>query len=610
MRWRIFFKIKKYSIFRFFDYKNITITNKNIIMTKYYTDERNAQIVIALLKAHGIRKVIVSPGATNITFARNVQIDSFFEVYSSVDERSAAYIACGLAAESGEPVVISCTGATASRNYLPGLTEAYYRKLPVLAITSTRDVSKYGHLEDQVIDRSVIQKDVAKLSVTLPTVKDENDVWECEIKANQAILELKKHGGGPVHINLTTVYTRTYTTKELPKVRIVDHITINDEFPCIPQGKVAVFVGSHRLFTQEQTTAIDCFCAAHNAVVLCDHTSGYKGKYRVSFILTTSQVQLDISSLIPDTLIHIGEISGFWNNQFRNIKQVWRVSEDGEIRDTWHKLRYVFEMSEQSFFEYYAKNSTEKTDDYLQQWTAQRNELNSKIPELPFSNIWIASKIAHHIPENSVIHFGILNSLRSWNFFELPQSVTSASNVGGFGIDGGVSSLVGASLNNKNKLYFGIFGDLAFFYDMNSIGNRHVGNNIRIMVVNNGKGAEFRMANNPAIQFGDEADEYIAAAQHFGNQSPEIVKHYAQDLGFEYLSASNKQEFELVYEQFLTSEIKGKPIVFEVFTNSSDESNALEAIQQIETNIKGRAKQMAKQILGESTVKALKKIVK
>ena len=115
----------------------------------HYTNERNVQIVIALLKAHGIRRVIVSPGTTNMTFVVSIQNDPWFQLWSSVDERSAAYIACGMAAETKEPVVISCTGATASRNYMPGLTEAYYRKLPVLAITSTRGNHKVGHLVDQ-----------------------------------------------------------------------------------------------------------------------------------------------------------------------------------------------------------------------------------------------------------------------------------------------------------------------------------------------------------------------------------------------------------------------------------------------------------------------------
>ena len=83
-----------------------------------YTNERNVQIVIALLKAHGIHRVIASPGTTNMTFVVSIENDPWFQIWSSVDERSAAYLACGMAAETGEPVVISRTGATASRSYL------------------------------------------------------------------------------------------------------------------------------------------------------------------------------------------------------------------------------------------------------------------------------------------------------------------------------------------------------------------------------------------------------------------------------------------------------------------------------------------------------------
>lgn len=68
-----------------------------------YTDERNVQIVIALLKAHGIHHVIASPGTTNMTFVVSIENDPWFQIWSSVDERSAAYLACGMAAETGEP---------------------------------------------------------------------------------------------------------------------------------------------------------------------------------------------------------------------------------------------------------------------------------------------------------------------------------------------------------------------------------------------------------------------------------------------------------------------------------------------------------------------------
>lgn len=106
-------------------------------MNTHYTTDRSTQMVLSVLKAYGIKKIVVSPGTTNMAFVASAQSDPCFEMYSSVDERSAAYIACGLSQESGEAVVISCTGATASRDYMPGLTEAYYRKLPVLAITGS-----------------------------------------------------------------------------------------------------------------------------------------------------------------------------------------------------------------------------------------------------------------------------------------------------------------------------------------------------------------------------------------------------------------------------------------------------------------------------------------
>ena len=579
-------------------------------MTKHYTDEKNAQIIIALLKEHGVRKVIASPGTTNMALVASMQDDSYFEMYSSVDERSAAYMACGLSAESGEPVVISCTGATASRNYLPGLTEAYYRKLPILAITSMPAASKVGHHIAQIIDRSSMPKDVAKLSVELPIVKDEDDFWNCEIKVNRAILELSRHGGGPVHINLPTTYSKSYEVKELPKVRVINRITSTSQFPLLPKGKIAVFIGAHTMMSKIQTEAVDNFCASNNAVVFCDHTSNYKGNYRVLFSLVAGQQMFNHAEFRPEVLIHIGEITGDYYSLGMVGKQVWRISEDGEIRDTFRKLRYVFEMPEYTFFEYYAQHGLNKgSNSYFQMCKNQLAGLYSKIPDLPFSNIWVASKMAHRIPEGSTIHFGILNSLRSWNFFELSTTVTSASNVGGFGIDGSMSALLGASLANPNKLYFLVLGDLSFFYDMNSLGNRHVGGNIRILLVNNGKGTEFRQFNHFAAQLGDTADEFIAASGHFGNKSTVLVKSYTEALGFDYLTASDKQGFSEVFEQFLKVSIDDKPMLFEVFTNSTDESDALEEILGTEKSLKSFAKQMGKNMLGEKGKNTLKKLL-
>jgi 2-succinyl-5-enolpyruvyl-6-hydroxy-3-cyclohexene-1-carboxylate synthase len=266
-------------------------------------------------------------------------------------------------------------------------------------------------------------------------------------------------------------------------------------------------------------------------------------------------------------------------------------------------------MKEQSFFEYYSSKMNENNETYYHLWKNQFEKIKDNIPVLPFSNVWIAQKIADYIPNDSVIHFGILNSLRSWNYFELPTSVTSASNVGGFGIDGNLSSLLGASLVDKDKLYFGIVGDLAFFYDLNVLGNRHAGNNLRIMLINNGKGTEFKLYMHKTANF-DNADEYVTAAGHYGNKSPELVKHYVTDLGFQYISASNISDFLNVYQDFLNPNLTDKSIVFEVFTNDLEENNAHILMTKIETTLKGETIQFAKKILGRKGINSIKKIIK
>lgn len=579
----------------------------------YYTNERNVQIVIALLKAHGIHRVIASPGTTNMTFVVSIENDPWFQIWSSVDERSAAYLACGMAAETGEPVVISCTGATASRNYMPGLTEAYYRKLPVLAITSTRGNHKLGHLIDQQIDRRNIPNDIAMESVTIPMVKDKEDERYCEMEANKAILALKLNGGGPAHINMYTNYSHDFTVKEIPHVNaIYRHFVFDKEWPAIPQdGRIVVRVGSHANFSDEQTKAIDAFCATYDAVVCCDHTSGYRGKYEVHGQLVFGQHKWHSSLRNANLCIHIGEVSG---DQFTvNAKHTWRVSPDGELRDTFGTLRRVFMMPEIDFFNHYAKGNANYTD-YLDALNKEIEDVKNEIPNLPFSNIWMAQQMHEKLPKYCEIHFGIYHSLRSWNFFKLPIGIQAKCNVGGFGIDGGVSTMIGASLSNPNKLFIGVFGDLAFFYDMNVVGNRHVGNNVRILLINNGKGNEFRNYGHPCYFLGDEADDYVAAAGHYGNKSNLLVKNYAENLGYEYITASNKEEFNNVVEKFLSPEKNDKPMLFEVFTETEDESNALETILNMVVDskaiLKDKVKKVIKEVVGEKGINKIKNIVK
>ena len=573
-----------------------------------YTAERHTRILIALLKEYGIRKIVASPGTTNVAFVGSVQNDPYFEMYSCVDERSAAYMACGLASKSGEAVVLSCTGATASRNYFPGLTEAYYRKLPILAITSSQYEYRVGNNIAQMIDRSVTPKDAIRYSMSIGVIHSDEQETIMIKNINYALQELFRNGGGPVHINLTMTYNRDFSVEELPKVKKINRYRIEDDMPNISGNRVAIFCGAHKHFTKSLTEAIDRFCYKYNAVMFCDMTSDYQGKYRLDASLLTSQDNLKTDLFAPDLIIHIGEIAG---HEIRlHMNSVWRVNPDGEYVDTFFKLDSVFQMSEQQFFDKYSEmNGVERGNQYYIDLKAEDQKIRQSIPDLPFSNIWIAQNSILKVPEKCNIYFSILNTLRSWNFCELPVGVSGFSNTGGFGIDGGISSALGIALADPEHITIAIAGDLQFFYDMNALGNRHLPNNFRVMVINNGVGTEFKNYNHFATSTGEDTDRYIAARGHFGCQSKNLIKHYAEDLGFTYLTASNKSQYLDVVDQFMHPQSNNKPILLEAFTNSAEESVALEEMRNIVKTYKSEGKKIIKSIVGEKTIGEVKKIL-
>lgn len=579
---------------------------------KYYNSERSVQILISLLKANNIRKIVASPGTTNFSFVGSLQNDPFFEIYSSVDERSAAYLACGLADESKECVVLSCTGSTASRNYYPGLSEAYYRKLPVLAVTSHQGTDRIGHLIFQNIDRRRIPSDIARLSVEMPVVRNDRDYNFAVMQANKAVLELTRDGGGPVHINLFTEYSRDFSVKELPKVRVMKRFQAWDNLPMLPQGKIGVYVGSHLRFDKSLTQAVDRFCATYDAVVICDHTSGYYGRYRLLPTLYSMQKKAFFPIDALELMIHIGGVSAASFSGGIPCKNVWRVNPDGELRDPFKKLTYTFQMSEEMFFNHYAKDNTDKHA-FIDKCRKDLYGIYDRIPQLPFSNIWSAMQLSKRLPKGSLLHISASNTRRCWNMFPLADGVESSSNVGCCGIDGCTSALVGASLASPDRICYLVTGDLAFFYDLNVLGNRHVGRNVRILLVNNGVGAEFKLSPHPCYTFRDAANPYMAAMGHYGNKSPELVKHFAQDLGFRYLSANDKEEYLKAVEEFTNPQMSDKPMIFEIFTDHENENKALELMTTIVTDAKGLVKDTVasavRKYAGEEGIRKVKKIL-
>ena len=315
----------------------------------------------------------------------------------------------------------------------------------------------------------------------------------------------------------------------------------------------------------------------------------------------------------PDLVIDIGSICGDYSaSRLFSGVATWRISEDGEFHNRLgvQKLEKVFEMSERRFFSALLSSAGLSRSHYYAELKEEIGEL--MVPNLPLSNTYISSRLAQDIPKGSVLHLSILNSLRNMDFFKLDKSILVSSNVGGFGIDGALSTAIGQSIACPDRTVFCLIGDLAFFYDMNSLGIRHLGGNLRVLLVNNGEGVEFRLNNRLESQWGDDTDAYIAAKGH--NGSAEL---WVKSRGLVYLSASNKEEFEESFREFINSDpghFSGKSVVFEVFTSVLDEQHALHHIRSanrpVRQDPKPTVKQQVAKVAPESVKKAYRKAVK
>ncbi len=570
----------------------------------------NAQIIFALLKQHNIRYILINPGTTNIQLVQLVQNDPSFTCYSVVDERSAMYFAIGLYLELGVPIATTCTSAQATRNYIPGLTEAFYKHVPILAITASKlPIYTYQEFMQQP-DQTSLPKDAVKQSFALPFISTKTDELMCERMVNEGILELTHRTPGPVQLNMPVddEVIRAVIDPNLPRVKVIHRYMEREVWNVSLAGrKIMLVIGEHRPFNEKQIAVIEKFTASYNVFVYVNHLSNYHGKYTVfgNLAMTTMTNSEFIKTYKPDVLITIGGQTGDYPLCWRLSAgdrfefEHWRISEDGSIADTYFKLTKVFECGFETFFERMSLDSMAEHS-YYEFWNEHISSLS--IPQnLPFSSPWIAQQLHMEIPSGSSLNFAILNSLRSWNHFPVDKSVTCYANVAAFGIDGCMSMFLGQSVAT-NRLCFLVIGDLAFFYDMNSLGIRHIKNNVRILLVNNGGGVEFKLSGDELMQKVD-IDSYIAASGHFKGSA----KSWAESNGFKYLTAMTKEEFLSQKNEFISEGTQS--IVFEVFTNWEDDSKGCRDMMTANKKY-GAIKEGIKSIVGKKGVETLKKIIK
>lgn len=545
---------------------------ESVVTHRIYADFERARQIVALVKEYGIKHVVISSGTRNVSLARLFEANSdYFKLYNVTDERSAAYFAIGLSTKLHETVAICCTSGTAVSNYVPGVTEAYYQNVPLLVITADRHPSLNGNLEDQTITQYGLFSTITKKAVTMPVNSEAANMWEARVKICDAILEINHHGTGPVQINLPQSGLELRPSPKyalvLPKVKKISRIELGDKSAVweealgrlVKAPRVMVIYGQNYKPDEYDQSLIDRFAEKFNCVIVADHLSNIHGDkvvypYRILKKLSAKEYN---RALTPNIVIQLGgkrilndPLTSKLRSGSVNI-ELWRVNEDGRVADLYRRLTTVWECSQRQFLEYCVNCSPEDIHNdgkYYDLWVKKMKELEPVNVD-KWQTYYTIYRTMKALPANSILHLAVGHTFVQAQDFEMDNSIEVFCNMGTNGIDGCASSFMGqAEIAGDNQLCFLFIGDLSFFYDMNSLWNKRKLSNVRILLNNDSGAGLLRYHRSIALTQSHNA----------------VAEGWVKSLGFRYLTASNKEEFEENLKIFVSPDEEG-PIFFETF---------------------------------------------
>jgi 2-succinyl-5-enolpyruvyl-6-hydroxy-3-cyclohexene-1-carboxylate synthase len=160
-----------------------------------------ATALVDALAGGAVRHVCVSPGSRSTPLALAFARDERVAVHVHIDERSAGFFALGLAAATGDPVALVCTSGTAAVEYHPAIVEASQARVPLLALTADRPPRVRGTGANQTIDQVELFGTAVRayLEPPIPASTDDADAWfDTGVRALDAASGAVT---GPVHVN-------------------------------------------------------------------------------------------------------------------------------------------------------------------------------------------------------------------------------------------------------------------------------------------------------------------------------------------------------------------------------------------------------------------------
>nr|WP_315027484.1 2-succinyl-5-enolpyruvyl-6-hydroxy-3-cyclohexene-1-carboxylic-acid synthase [uncultured Chryseobacterium sp.] len=549
---------------------------------KKYSSKRSIQILAHLLQQYGIADIVISPGSRNAPLAIHFSEVDSFNCFSIVDERSAAFVAMGMAISEKKPVAITCTSGSAVVNYYPAITEAFYQNVPLLVLTADRPTDFVDIFDGQTIRQKDVfhQHSYGDFQLLEDTKENAEEINFDTIKK---AIELCFEKQGPVHINIPLEEPLYDLVSELPTFPTVEKTIRHKEYE-IPSNLIADWHTSQRImilvgtrdYSPELENQLTQLVKNHSVIVLSEansnlyHEKFFKHIDRYIFNFTEE----DYKTYAPDLLITVGQnvVSKKVKQFLRKArpKQHWHLDEVWQP-DTYYSLTEKIEVKPEVFFSKLLKYINLEPRPYYNLWDVLRDKKDAKherfLNTVEFSDFYFFNKASQTIPENYNIHFGNSSAIRYAQLFDFGKRKIYC-NRGTSGIDGSTSTAMGFAIKNANPTLL-ITGDLSFFYDINGLWNQYIPPFVRIMIFNNGEGNIFKIIPGPGNANPNTLDEFIAT-KHRKN-----AEHLAKHFGFSYIKVEDELTLDRVLENFFKPD--AQPKILEVNTygkNSADVQKA------------------------------------
>ncbi len=561
-----------------------------------YSTIASAQTIILHCKAKGIKNIVISPGSRNAPLTISFTENPFFNCYSIVDERCAAFFALGMAQQLKEPVVVVCTSGSALLNYYPAVAEAYYSGIPIVVLSADRPSYKINIGDGQTINQINVFNNHIGYSANLK--QDANHATEIyklhvfnteDIKAVQENIqsyndaELNKAFNtainlqSPVHINVPfeePLYNKVEKETLLPNIvfqkstHLQSDINLKYFEEKWSQAKrILVLVGVNNPKTIDQEL-VSLLGEDSRIVVFTETTSNL---HHPNFFPSIDSILVPLEKseqkeelfkkLQPDILLTFGGlvVSKKIKSFLRSYKpaQHWHVDKLKAL-DTYFSLSHHVKEKPSIFLKSILKLKN-NTSTYFNFWNKKRKQYEQKREEylnkIQFSDFKVFDIILKNIPDNYQLQLANSSTVRYTQLFKNNNTIPVFCNRGTSGIDGSVSTAVGASIFYKSPTLL-ITGDLSFFYDSNGLWNRYLKKDFKIIVVNNAGGGIFRIL--PGKEDSNTFSTFFETQNNLS--AKEICKMY----NLEFLQADNEKSLKIKLDTLFTK--TERPALLEIKT--------------------------------------------